>query len=189
MKKWGSVIIVIVGFTGLSWGRGPGLTSGVSLTLPADTRGAGMGEAFSAAASGVRGLWYNPATLARHPDITLTLTHTQFIENISYDSFGAAVPFGSKNAVALGGQFLRMAPIDAYDYSGTSAGSFSPQDTTLLLGYGKTIHKTSAGVTMKYLNSTIKDTAKTIAWDIGFHQELNNVSVGYTREHTTGSLR
>ncbi|MCB4757042.1 MAG: PorV/PorQ family protein [Elusimicrobia bacterium] len=183
------LIIVMLLLASLAWGRSPGTSSGLFLTMPTDTKGAGMGEAYSAAARGVRGLWYNPATLSRDPQGSLTLTHTQYVEGISYNSFGIAAPFGSKNAVGLGGQFLRMEAIPGYDNVGTPMGSYAPQDVSLQMGYAKTIYKTSLGLSLKYLRSTIKDTATTLAWDVGFHQELERVSFGISEENMEGSLK
>ncbi|OVE76535.1 hypothetical protein BVX98_05705 [bacterium F11] len=167
---------------------GAGSTTGRILLLSGEARGAGMAEAYSAASSGVNGLWYNPATLSRTPWSTLSLMHTAFLDDISFDAFGTAVPFGNKHAIGFGVRHLRVGSISSFDNTGASAPSFSPQDTVLSFAYAKTFNKTSIGLAGKYINATIDDTATTFTGDAGIHQEIGPFSFGLSAENFGGSL-
>src|SRR5262245_34679419 len=72
------------------------------LTMPGEAKGAAFGEAYGAVAEGANGLWYNPAAIGRKRSPTISLMHTAYVEDITYNTFGFAVPFGERNAVGLG---------------------------------------------------------------------------------------
>jgi outer membrane protein OmpA-like peptidoglycan-associated protein len=170
-------------------GGGAGTTGGQFLTIPGEVRGVSMGGAYSAAANDVTGLWYNPATIGRNPYATMTLMHMLYLEETSFSSVAGALPFGKKHAVGMGIQRFAVGSIPSRDNTSTLTSSYQPQDLSLSVAYAKTFWKTSLGASAKYVNSKIADSATTIAFDVGIHQELGPVALAVAAQNYGGALK
>ncbi len=158
------------------------------LTLPGEAKGAALGEAYSAAASGADGLWYNPATLSRSDVPTVSVMHTTYIERITFNTLGAVYPFGNRNAVGAGISYLNAGSVPSYDNTGAPASSYSPNDLVGRVGVSKSIAGTSFGLSTFFLRSTIADSAATFGFNAGLHQVLGPFSLAFVAENYGGKL-
>ena len=159
------------------------------LTLPGDAKGAAMGEAVSASASGAEGLWYNPAAISRGEARSLSAMHAIYLEKVSFSTLGVALPFGSQNAVAAGVSYLNAGSIVSYDNTGATAPSYSPKDMVGRLGIAKSIYGTSAGLSVFYLQSTLVETAAVYGVNLGLHQVVGPASLALVAENFGGKLK
>ena len=166
-----------------------GTSSGEFLSLPGDAKGAAMGEATSSMASGAVGLWYNPATLSRKDNPSLSLMHTAYLEGLTFDTLAVAIPFGHQHAFGFGAEYLSVGSVASYDNTGAAAPSYSPRDVNVRMGYAKTFHKTSLGLSGSFIQSTIQDSASTVAGSFGVHQGIGPFALAMVGENFGGKLK
>ncbi|MCG3204748.1 MAG: hypothetical protein KCHDKBKB_01464 [Elusimicrobia bacterium] len=161
----------------------------VVLTLPGEAKGAAMGEAYSATATGASALWYNPATLSRREGRSMSLMHTSYLEKITFNTLAFALPFGFQNAVGVGLSYLNTGTIPSYDNTGLAADSYSPNDICVRLGASKSFFMTSVGMSIFYLKSTIVESAATAGVNFGLHHLRGPCSLALSVENVGGKLK
>lgn len=159
------------------------------LTMPADAKGAAMGEAYSAAATGADGIWYNPAGMSRSDSPSITVMHSLYLEDITYSALGFAFPLLNNDAIGVGASMLRAGTIEGRDNTGATTPSYSPRDLSLRVGYARSFGGTSLGASLFYLRSTIADTAATGGLNLGVQQILGPVSLAIGLENFGGKLK
>lgn len=144
--------------------------------MGSSARPLGMGNAFSALATDVNALYYNPAGLGYLTTAEATSSYTRYLMGLADDS-------------SLGGGYLALAiPMTDNSAAGIAYNNFNLagfyQEHTLSLGYGLRVMKNlSVGLTVKGLMATIGQDAYTaidplfqqfgytttnIAFDLGF---------------------
>jgi hypothetical protein len=146
-----------------------GTTSAVFLKLEQGVRPIGMGGAYTAAADDVNSIMWNPAGLAKVPDMQVTFMHSIWFASIFYDYLAAAYPAGEIGTFGIGLVYVNSGPITSWDNFGNQGATFTASDLGIDLGYGTHISKElDLGVTIKLFNETIKDSgAFGFAADIG----------------------
>lgn len=160
------------------------------LKLPVDARSAGLGEAVAGDAHGAMALFQNPAGLAANKTAAFGYGHAALLEEISYDVLGAAVPAGRAGVVGAGAQYLKYGSFASLDNTGAAAGSLSPRDSAVALGYGLDLADGFlAGVTVKSLNSKISGSASTSVLDLGLLLNDDVVSMGFTAQNMGKGLK
>ena len=133
-----------------------GTTSAVFLKLEQGVRPIGMGGAYTAAADDVNSVMWNPAGLARVPDIQITFMHTIWFASIFYDYLAACYPAGEIGTFGIGLVYVNSGPITSWDNVGNQGASFTASDLGINLAYGTKINKElSLGATIKLFNETI----------------------------------
>ena len=159
-------------------------TSGAAfLTLGADARAAGMGNAVDASADDATALYWNPADLASLRYRDATFTHAASYQSTFYDFLAYAQPIEARGASdrergtfpdqlgAIGGtvQYQNSGKLNEVDNTGTATGgSFTPQNLAATVGWGAELARgLDAGVAFKYVESQIVETAATGAVDFG----------------------
>jgi len=169
-----------------------GTTSGTFLKLPAGARAVSMGEAYGAVADDASALYWNPAGLTQIPGGDLTLMHGAYIESSFYDYAAYGQNLGTYGAFGVSGQFLSVGNITQTDTLGNQIGTFNPHDMAISLGYAHTVAGFSLGLSGKFIQSTILNTAQTEAVDLGvlspwFLQE--RLKLGLTATNLGGQLK
>ncbi|HRY29817.1 MAG TPA: PorV/PorQ family protein [Elusimicrobiota bacterium] len=177
----------LVIFTGLflslksSGFAGNGSASAQFLKLPTDTRGAAMGEAFGAAATGAASQFWNPAGLVHADALDVNFTHVVMLDDMAYSSLGAATGLKNNGAIALQLSGLTQPAIDVYDVMESRTGStITPSDQMIAIGLAKRIKRVPVGVNFKWLQSSLgAANASGLAGDAGILIEsIKNMRFG-----------
>jgi len=166
-----------------------GTTAGQILNFPGEVRGASMGEAYSACANDISGIWYNPATIARSPLAAVSLMHNMYVDDIQIDALGASLPLKYQSAAGFGFIMTNPGSIESLDNRGNSQGSYSPRDMALTLAIAKMFNKTSLGLSGKLVSSKIQNSAQTFTFDAGIHQEFGSLSLALAAQNFGGALK
>ena len=133
-----------------------------------------MGSAYSAIADEASAVYWNPAGLVQIPKLSAVFMRSQYVADISYQ-YAAYAHRLSYNSVIAGSVFLTdIGAIDQMDMDGNNLGAFSPRDQVYTLSYGLAILEfsnkdidVSMGVSLKYIRSTIVESARAYAGDLG----------------------
>jgi hypothetical protein len=123
---------------------GPGTTGAVSLKVPSGARPAGMGDAFVGLADDSNALFWNPAGLALVPAPQLSLMHTQYLVETSYQFASYAQPLSlpfmkggmgvAVNTLSYGD--LKLTGEDGSGLYGGITGAQAPREWFVSGGYG-----------------------------------------------------
>ncbi len=179
-------------FTSLHAAQSEGTTSGILLRMGGNARSYAMGEAYGATAQDATSLYFNPAALGHLEGGSLDLMHAVHINPIYFDNIAFAYPVGYGN-LGVGLQYLSYGKLDEVDNTGTNTGSsISPKDMALTATYaGRVVSPfLTVGASVKYLQSTIKNTATAFAGDVGFLYKINNsVPVGLAVQNLGTGLK
>ncbi|MDE2491308.1 MAG: PorV/PorQ family protein [Elusimicrobia bacterium] len=174
-----------------------GTSAATFLTLGADARAAGMGNAVSASADDASGAYWNPADLARLRYRHATLTHAASYQDTFFDFLAYAQPIDAPRGegrarelppeqlgtIAAALLYQNAGRISEVDNTGTpTGGSFTPQDIAAILAWGSTIDRHfDVGISVKYVQSKIEATAGTGAADFGarWRTYVPGTEIGY----------
>jgi len=150
------------------------------LKIDTDARAVSMGAAYTALASGVESLAYNPAGLSAVKGVELGFSHTNWLMDSMHDFIGVAMPLkGKPVAVGLGLTRLSNGSMDARNADRSAGGDFSSYDQAVTVGLAGMMGKVRMGLNVKYVESSIAGiTARAGAVDIGFSKALNSLPVG-----------
>lgn len=168
-----------------------GTTSGQVLKLGGGARPAGMGEAFVGIADDANAVYWNPAGLNQLERTSVSVMHAVWFEDISYDWVSYAYPFANGGAFGLGVQYLNYGKIQGTDNTGLENASFKPYDLATTVAYGGEFYGMSAGISLKYLTSRIKRTARAYAGDLGLMHKLldDRLSIGLALQNIGTKLK
>lgn len=118
-----------------------GTTGGIVVKLPSGARPAGLGGAFVAVADDLNALAYNPAGLSQLRAFELSLMHTEYLVDTTYESVAAGMPL--EGLGGIGGSISLLdygsLPRNLERPDGLFGGQFgttSPQDLLLTGGWG-----------------------------------------------------
>jgi hypothetical protein len=148
-----------------------GTSMGAFLMIEPNARVAGMGNAGVATATGVDGLYYNPAAIAGVEGYAVSFTHAAWLADIRYDYVAAAIPVGSWGNAYATVTSLNSGEIAVRTVSqplGTGE-RFSVSDVAIGLGYGRQVtDRFSAGGQITYAQETIwHSSAATVTLSVG----------------------
>lgn len=136
------------------------------LTMGAGARALAMGEAATATTEDATALFWNPASLLSVKSQSASFMHAAAIENSFYDH----VAYARRQATSAWGaslQYFSPGPVDKTDITGEKTGSLNPNDLALTGGYARSIDGYGVGGSVKYVQSTLIDTARAFALDGG----------------------
>jgi hypothetical protein len=174
-----------------------GTSSAQFLTLGADARAAGMGNAVSAAADDASGLYWNPADLAGLHYRHATFTHSASYQSTFQDFLAYAQPIEIRRGtgrerdlvpdqlgtIGASIQYQNAGKISEVDNTGLATGnSFTPQDFAVTVGWGaELLRGLDAGLSVKYVSSQIEASATTGAADFGarWRAQIPGTEMGY----------
>lgn len=163
--------------------RQAGTNAAPFLSLGADARAAGMGNAVAASADDASAAYWNPADLAGLHYRHATVTHAASYQSTFYDFLAYAHPVETRRGSGrerdllpdqlgtVGGCLLyqNAGTLAEVDNTGAPTGrSFAPQDFAASLGWGAELARgLDAGIAVKYVSSKIEAGAATGAADFG----------------------
>ncbi|MFH1618359.1 MAG: PorV/PorQ family protein [bacterium] len=161
------------------------------LNMGVGARPAAMGSAYTAAASGVESIFWNPAGLSAMTRREFGAMHSQWLLDSSLDSIGVGLPL-SAGALGLGIVRLSHGGITARAEDRSEAGTFEASDQVLSAAYGTAFGMFALGAGIKFLRSSIgADSASTMAVDLGINRRLWNLplSAGLAVQNMGPGLR
>lgn len=136
---------------------------------------AGMGEAFSAVASGARAASWNPAGLPLTDRPEVQLTHFSWYQDVMLENASMAFPLNP--TFSLGGSFtfVNYGTIKGYDVDGNYTEDLNAQDWAGGVSLGVRINdRFSAGATVKYISQKLDYLlAGAVAGDVGLRYETD----------------
>lgn len=143
-----------------------GTNAAAFLEMGSGARNAALGEA-AADSRDPNTIFTNPAGMTALITPAFTLGHSIGFESGFYDVGAAAMPVGKHSAVGIGVLYAGSGDVTETDASAVERGSFSPNDQSLNLGAARDFEMLSAGLSVKYVRSTVFKTAQTLAIDAG----------------------
>lgn len=177
------MIILLFGINFL-WGAGAGGgQSGLSfLKIGVDARAAGMGEAYTAAASDASAVFWNPAGLLTAGRSNVLFSHNEWIQDIRAENAALSLARG-KSAWAMQVRNLNVGDIQVREIP-----TENPLEETSAhylaagISYARTVHqRLDFGVTIKYLFEKIYvESASGVALDMGvmYRSPVPNLRIG-----------
>ncbi|MFC1522487.1 PorV/PorQ family protein [Elusimicrobiota bacterium] len=137
------------------------------LKLGVGARAVSMGEAYSALADEASAMHWNVAGLRNIKSQSATFMHAMYIESSFFDYLAYGKRINDKSAYGVSLQYLSAGSIDETDETGTTIGTFNPNDMALTMGYARDFRNYSFGLGFKYIQSKIIDSATAFAFDFG----------------------
>ena len=197
MKKVLAVIMVLTLFANAGYAAFSSADLGTSaasfLKLGAGARPAAMGNCYGAVANDSTAIYWNPAGLAQvdAKDGSATLMHAAWFQDISYEWASYARPIENWGVVGIGVQYLSYGSLNQTDISGLDVGTFTPNGLAISLGYARSINGFDLGANVKYISSTILNTASAYAVDLGAMRRFwnNKLSLGVSMQNMGTSLQ
>jgi hypothetical protein len=163
MKRFGAILAVM----GVATAVARGGTTADFLTLPAGARSAALGRAGTALAKDASVLLMNPAGMAGLAGPVVAGTHGSYIDGSSVDQVNFVQPRGRWGAWGVGVQYFSAGSIHGVDENLIPTQELTPNDLALTAGYARRVWGAKAGGAVKYVRSTLLDTASTVSLDVG----------------------
>ncbi|MBU2568266.1 MAG: PorV/PorQ family protein [Elusimicrobia bacterium] len=160
-------------------------TTGASfLNIGIGARPIGMGSAFTAVATDVTAIHWNPAGLAQLSKREISAMHTEWLVDTKLDFISYAHPL--KSGVVAGSViYLSQGEIEGRDVNRQRTNPFSANDLAVTLSYSKVMPELSkslsAGLNLKIIQQNIENhTAQGVAIDLGtlYQTPINNLKAG-----------
>ncbi|MEE9161419.1 MAG: PorV/PorQ family protein [Candidatus Neomarinimicrobiota bacterium] len=161
-----------------------GTTAAQFLKIGPGARAAGMGESFSAVATDVTAIYWNPAGLALMNSNALLASHIDWIAGIDYEFFAAAFQVGNNASVGAFATSLAV-PEDEVRTVAQPEGTgerFSAGDVAIGIAYARRISdRFSVGLVGKFIQERIWSmSSRSVALDLGtlYHSSWQNLRIG-----------
>jgi len=162
-----------------------GTTAAPFLSIEVGARAIAMGGAFAAVANDATALFWNPAGLAGLTGAgEVTLNHTDWLADISFDYAGAVLSLGRTGNIGLSFTSLTMGEMEVrtVTYPEGTGEKFGASDFAIGASYARTLtDRFSIGFTTKYINQKLwHESASSFAIDIGtlFRTQFNGMTIG-----------
>ena len=182
---------ILAGLLGLALAAGPaaaqvntGTTIGQFLLIEPDARIAAMGNAGVSMYEGLRGVYYNPASIGRVKSFEAVFSHNAWFADITHDGVALAVPLGERGTAYGTVTSLNSGEMDVrtVDQPLGTGERFRVTDVALAVGYGRQVTpRFSAGGQVNYAQETIWHTsASTVTFNVGtlFRVSENGLRIG-----------
>lgn len=161
-----------------------GAASGEFLLLPVGGRATALGSAYTALASDISALYWNPAGLALLPGAAAMVSHLDYIADTGHSWFGIGTPIGGGERVIglqLGVFGFDDQPEYTVDEPDGTGRSYSVSNAVVGLTYAQQFNdRFSFGLTGKYVSEDLAGVrASTLAADLGtnYHTELGGRTI------------
>lgn len=171
--NWAFLLVLSFLFTvhcsALSFGKGPGTTTGELLKIPVGARAIGMGEAYTAAANDSSAIFWNPAGMSLAEQKEANFMHSALIEGVHYEHLGFVSP-GEAYSFGASMSYLGYGDIAGYDnIDGSPTGDVSAYSYIFSGAVSRQIgSRLSLGLTGSMIRQKLADaSAGTFAANLG----------------------
>lgn len=145
-----------------------GTSAAQFLKLGAGARAAALGDSAAGLSGDSTAIYWNPAGLNGIAGKgSLSVMHSVWLEDISYDWASYAVPYRDWGVFGLGVQYLSYGGMKKIDDTGLETGDFRPGDLCASLSYATQSGGINLGANIKYISLTIEHNAVAYAADLG----------------------
>ena len=144
-----------------------GTTAVQFLKLGIGAENAAMGNVGVSNTQNGNAIYWNPANTSCLTKKEFSFSHTIWFEDINYEWLSFVIPTQTSGAFGIVAQYVSYGSMDKIDISGTKTGSFSPTDLAVYLSYSNHYKKFMFGGNLKYINTTIENSASAFALDFG----------------------
>ncbi|MFH1260122.1 MAG: PorV/PorQ family protein [Elusimicrobiota bacterium] len=198
MKKiWLTWFFVFLFVVGILSGGGAGTGGADFLKIGLGARAAGMGEAVTAVADGVEGMFWNAGGLSKVNKLEATFMRLEYFEDISLNNLAYGQRIGDYGVVGLFVESLDIGKIGKTEVDGSGnlidrGDSFQAGNLVIGLGYSLSLgEKHGAGVVFKSIQGKIdSETAKSFALDLGWIYEVReNIRIGASAQNIGGEFK
>ena len=186
-------LIVIVQFIGLlclinqATAYAIGNTAAEFLLIPKDARASAMAGAVSSIADDSTAIFYNPAGIGFLKEKNVTLSHSEWLEDINFENVSFNTPLKNKFSMGFGFEYLGISNIPGQESMNSPISNFNSYDLSGIGGLSYMLNKNfSVGCAFRYMEEKIDD-KKSFAgsFDIGtiYRKKINshkNFSLGLT---------
>ncbi|MDO8735299.1 MAG: PorV/PorQ family protein [Elusimicrobiota bacterium] len=167
-----------------------GNTSAEFLLIPKAARTSAMAGAASAIADDSTAIFYNPAGIGFLKEKNVSLSHSEWLEDINFESISYSMPVKNKFSLGLGFEYLGIGNIQGQESMNSPTRKFNSYDFSSIVGLSYLFNKNfSVGGAVRYIEEKIDD-EKTWAgsFDIGtiYRKKINshkNFSLGVTAQN------
>lgn len=172
-----------------------GTSSAAFLRLEQGARAIGMGGAFAAVAEGAGALWWNPAGIAHSSFSEVTLSHTQFIEDINSQIVGyarpIALPGGGRGAFGASFTYLAIPGIEGYDSNKSATGNLEANSMAGGVAFAAMLSpEVSAGVRLQTIREKLStEIGSGFSGDVGVQYRQDKLGLGFVVQHMGPGLR
>ena len=163
--------------------RAQGTSVGSSqLKIPLSARSAALGESTVSDPGQFSSWLVNPANLFSVAPLSVTLTHSQWIQTIQTEFLAVRIPVAA-GTLGLGGSINSVPGIEIRDVPGPSLGTFSARFASFQMGYAQAVTRDVViGASTKYLYEKLYvDEAAGFGFDAGltYSTPLPGLNVGF----------
>lgn len=178
-----------------------GTRGGQFLKLPVGARAIGMGEAYTAVADDANSIYYNVAGLARLEKKNAEYMYSGiFLKNKASGESDPGyhwIAFGMPISETIGSAGIALQYFNAGDVQETNlnaqkVGTFAPTDLAVNLSYARKLMEIPLGLNIKIINSKIKESATTVAFDLGAQYTKlmeDRLMLGFAVQNLGGKLK
>ena len=169
------------------WGQvtiNTGTTAAQFLKIGPGARAAGMGESFSAVASDITAIYWNPAGLAQMGRNAIMVSHINWIAGINYEFFAAAFQIGSEANVGIFATSVAVPEdeVRTVEQPDGTGERFSAGDVAIGISYARRISdRFSVGFVGKFIQERIWSmSSQSVALDVGtlYLSRWQNLRIG-----------
>lgn len=177
-------------------GKAAARTTGAAfLSQSVSARAAAMGDANTAWADDVYGMWFNPAGIATVPRQEVGFQYNSYALDMSHNFLGYLHPF-SRSALAVSLQYVDLGSIErttVLNGAAVRAGNASANDLALGVTYARTMGRSvDLGVTAKVISEHLDNfSATAVAVDLGakWRVPVDGLTVGISLRNLGSSMR
>ena len=174
------------------------------LKIGTDAKAVSMASAYTAAANDINSMTYNPAGLAYLKETQLGFSHVNWLLGGQHDFIGFGVPINVSRAtgpqvtppscfvLGLGIERLTHGSLQSHGADRSAGGSYAAYDQAVSAVYAGKIGRTSAGIGVKYIESSIAgQRASAVAVDLGLIRGVGRlpVSIGVSVQNLGTSMK
>lgn len=144
-----------------------GETSLAFLDLPTGAKYIAMGATGTGLAEDSNAMHWNPGLLAKTAYHSLELMHSVYLEDMFYDFASLSLMLSSKSTIGLSVKYFNYGEMKSFDNAGYYLGTMDSYDICAAFGYAIDIKDFGIGVSAKFIQSKIENTANAYAFDLG----------------------
>ncbi|MDZ7721854.1 MAG: PorV/PorQ family protein [candidate division KSB1 bacterium] len=163
---------------------GVGTTAASFLKIGVGARALGMGEAYTTQATDVTALYWNPGALDRIDNIQMVFNHFDYLADIYFEYFGAAVPIQNLGTFGISFSYLGMPDMERTTVMSPDGNGemVSAHSYAVNVGFARALtDRFAIGGNVKYVGESIWHAQATgFAFDVGllYRALFRNVKIG-----------